>query len=127
MNEHQHSLSDHDSLGDKVEHVAEEIVEDIEGAIEATLPTHLRLRAWARRRQTTNHVWRAAVLITALTISIGGGIIGLLLPVVPGWALFYLGLAIAASEFTWAHRLHEPLKKFIDRVIAAIKERIKRS
>ena len=33
------------------------------------------------------------------------GIAGLLLPVLPGWALIFVGLGILATEYVWAQRL----------------------
>jgi uncharacterized protein (TIGR02611 family) len=33
------------------------------------------------------------------------GLAGLLLPVLPGWALIFVGLAILATEYVWAQRL----------------------
>lgn len=111
MSEHpEHHLSDHHNLDDKIEHVAEEVVDDIEGAMEATLPMHLRLRAWARRRPATNAVWRAIVLLVGLTC-FAVGVAGLVLPIIPGWVLIFVGLAILASEFAWAHSAYHPVRR----------------
>lgn len=33
------------------------------------------------------------------------GLAGLLLPVLPGWALIFVGLGILATEYVWAQRL----------------------
>lgn len=33
------------------------------------------------------------------------GIAGLILPVLPGWALIFVGLGILATEYVWAQRL----------------------
>jgi uncharacterized protein (TIGR02611 family) len=41
-----------------------------------------------------------AGLIVLLT-----GIAGLLVPVLPGWALIFVGLGILATEYVWAQRL----------------------
>ena len=38
------------------------------------------------------------------------GLIGWALPILPGWAFFFAGLAILAAEFVWARRLLERLK-----------------
>lgn len=109
----EHHLSDHHGLEEKIEHIAEEVVEDIEGAMEATLPMHLRLRAWARRRPATNVVWRAIVLLVGLgCLTIG--VAGLVLPVLPGWVLIFIGLAILASEFAWAHAAYKPVRRGYD-------------
>jgi len=44
------------------------------------------------------------------TVLVLAGIIGLLLPVVPGWLLIIAGLAILATEFVWARRLLDSAK-----------------
>lgn len=126
---HDHRLSDHHSLEEKVEHLeevveeaAEAVVENIEGAMEATLPMHLRLQAWARRRPATHAVWRAAVLVVGLVV-FGVGIAGLALPVLPGWILIFVGLAILASEFTWAHAAYKPVRKGYDWAVERAKRR----
>jgi uncharacterized protein (TIGR02611 family) len=112
MSEHEHKMSDHHNLEDKIEHVAEEIVIDVEGAMEATLPVHLRMQAWARRRPATHAVWRALVLIVGIaTVAVG---FLLSLPGVPGPGIvvIFLGLVILSSEFAWAHRARQPLERF---------------
>ena len=38
------------------------------------------------------------------------GLVGLLLPVVPGWLLIIAGLAILGTEFVWARRLLDTAK-----------------
>jgi uncharacterized protein (TIGR02611 family) len=50
------------------------------------------------------------VIVIAGTILLLGGIVGLLLPIVPGWLLIIAGLAILASEFVWAARLLDTAK-----------------
>lgn len=50
------------------------------------------------------------VAVIAGTILVLGGLIGLLLPVVPGWLLIIPGLAILATEFVWARRLLDTAK-----------------
>jgi uncharacterized protein YqgC (DUF456 family) len=37
-------------------------------------------------------------------------LIGLLLPIVPGWLLIIAGLAILGTEFVWARRLLDTAK-----------------
>ena len=39
-----------------------------------------------------------------------GGLVGLLLPIVPGWLLIIPGLAILGTEFVWARRLLDTAK-----------------
>jgi uncharacterized membrane protein YbaN (DUF454 family) len=43
--------------------------------------------------------------IIAGFLLIGGGVVGWLLPIVPGWALFIPGLILLSREFHWARRL----------------------
>ena len=126
MEEREHHLSDHDEFADKIEHIAEEVVEDIEGAMEATLPMHLRLRAWARRRPATNVIWRALVLLVGIG-AFAVGVAGLVLPVLPGWVLIFVGLAILASEFTWAHAAYRPVRKGYDWAVERARARSKNS
>ena len=52
---------------------------------------------------------RVVVVITG-TILLLGGLVGLLLPIVPGWLLIIAGLAVLASEFVWAARLLDTAK-----------------
>lgn len=96
-------------FSDKVGGVAEEIVEDFEQAVESVLPLHLRMRAWARRRPATHVVWRASVLIVGVAV-LTAGVAMLVLPG-PGWVAIFLGLVILSSEFAWAHKLADPLRR----------------
>lgn len=93
-----------------VEHLAEEFVEAVDAAVDRVLPPHLRLRAWARRRRTTHVVWRAAVLLLGMGL-VAAGLAMLVLPG-PGWGAIILGLVVLASEFAWAHRLLEPVRRW---------------
>ena len=47
---------------------------------------------------------RIIVTLVGLVV-LAVGLIGLLLPVLPGWALIFVGLAILATEYVWAQRL----------------------
>ena len=63
-----------------------------------------RLHRWRerlRQRRTTNAVYRALVGVTGAVVLVGG-IIAIPYPG-PGWAIVFIGLAILASEFAWAH------------------------
>jgi uncharacterized protein (TIGR02611 family) len=103
---------EHESLSEKIEDLAEDFVEEVEDAMEAVLPPHLRMRAWARRRPVTNAVWRASVLLVGFTIVIAG--IAMLVLPGPGWVAIFLGLAVLSSEFAWAHRFYGPLKRVFE-------------
>lgn len=50
-------------------------------------------------------------LVMLGTVLVLSGLIGLLLPVVPGWLLIIPGLAILATEFVWARRLLDTAKE----------------
>jgi uncharacterized protein (TIGR02611 family) len=50
------------------------------------------------------------ILVMIGTILLVGGLIGLLLPIVPGWLLIIAGLAILGTEFVWARRLLDTAK-----------------
>ena len=50
------------------------------------------------------------VLVMIGTILLIGGVVGLLLPIVPGWLLIIPGLAILGTEFVWARRLLDTAK-----------------
>jgi len=63
-----------------------------------------RLTRWRERlrsRRTTNLVYRTMVGITGAVV-LAGGIVAIPYPG-PGWAIVFIGLAILASEFAWAH------------------------
>jgi len=61
-----------------------------------------RWRAALRRRRSTNAAYRLVVGITGGLVLVAG-IIAIPYPG-PGWAIVFIGLAILASEFAWAHR-----------------------
>jgi uncharacterized protein (TIGR02611 family) len=106
---HEHEESRLEKVEEKIEDVAEIIVESFESAVEASLPPHLRLQAWARRRPVTHVVWRALVLLLGTSVLIAG--VAMLVLPGPGWAAIFLGLVILSTEFAWAHRLAEPLRR----------------
>ncbi len=43
------------------------------------------------------------------------GIVGLFMPVLPGWLLIIPGLAVLARDFAWAERLHLAVKERFER------------
>ena len=65
-------------------------------------------RGWARRRDrlrdrpVADFIYRVAVGVVGLTV-LFIGIVAIPYPG-PGWAILFLGLAILATEFYWAHR-----------------------
>lgn len=44
----------------------------------------------------------------------------------PGWATIFLGLAILATEFSFAHRLKQKIVKRFTAAAEAVKQRLKR-
>lgn len=45
--------------------------------------------------------------ITGGTLLIGLGVVGLVVPVMPGWLFIIPGLSLWAGEFAWARRLRD--------------------
>jgi len=102
-------VSEDREKADNLHDFAEEIIEDVEGAMEASLPIHLRMQSWARRRPITHVFWRVTILVIGVGV-LAAGFAMLVLPG-PGWAAIFLGLVILGSEFAWAHKLSLPLKR----------------
>jgi uncharacterized protein (TIGR02611 family) len=72
----------------------------------ARVAVRRQLHTWReaiRRRPLWNHVYRTTVGLVGGAIMIGG-LAFVPLPG-PGWLIVFVGLAILATEFTWAHRL----------------------
>lgn len=112
-------------IEESLEDAAEELVEGFEEAVDRVLPPHLRARAWARRRHSTHVMWQAGVLIVGFGL-VAAGIAMLVLPG-PGWATIILGLIVLASEYTWARRLLDPVKRWARRAAdAALDPRVRR-
>ena len=72
-----------------------------------------RMRAWVSTHRRLNIAYRTTVGI------LGGGlaILGLLLVPLPGpgWLVVFLGLAVLGTEFHWANRIANSLKRMLDR------------
>lgn len=56
-----------------------------------------------RRNRALDVTWRLTVLLVGIALLVTG-LVGLVFPVLPGWALIFVGLAALASEFAWAER-----------------------
>ena len=82
---------------------------------------HIRARDWARRRRTTRVALQGLVLVLGVSL-VAAGAVMLVLPG-PGWAAIVLGLLVLASEFTWAERLLDPLRKLARRASDAVRTR----
>lgn len=63
----------------------------------------VRWRDTLRERPTLNLTYRIGVGVVGLVV-LGLGILAIPYPG-PGWAIVFVGLAILATEFEWAHRL----------------------
>ncbi len=55
-------------------------------------------------------VVRIVILVVGVVL-LALGIAGLAIPIVPGWALIFAGLAVLAQEFVWARNLRDHAKK----------------
>jgi len=62
---------------------------------------------------------RAALIISGVAVTLTG-VAGLILPVVPGWALIFAGLAILATEFVWARTLLDNAKAKAGDVVSKV-------
>lgn len=112
-------------LEDSIEDAAEELVEGFEETVDRVLPPHLRARTWARRRRSTHVLWQAGVLLVGFGL-VAAGIAMLVLPG-PGWATIILGFIVLASEYAWARRLLEPVKRWARKAAdAALDPRVRR-
>lgn len=79
---------------------------------------HRRWRERARANRATDLVWRASVLGIGSAVVVAG-VIMLVVPG-PGWAAIFVGLAILASEFAWAHALLARAKEWARRAGARV-------
>ncbi|BDX32779.1 TIGR02611 family protein [Mycobacterium antarcticum] len=76
-------------------------------------------RRWARwrdrlrERRTADLTYRIVVGVVGLAV-LGLGILAIPYPG-PGWAIVFVGLAILATEFEWAHRLLKYTRQRYDR------------
>lgn len=62
-----------------------------------------------------------AALVMAGTVVVLVGVAGLVLPVLPGWALIFAGLAILAGEFVWARRLLDSAKRRVGNTVGRVR------
>jgi len=82
---------------------------------ESTPTVAARFRRWRegfRHRRTANFAYRLAVgLVGGVVLLVG--VAAIPYPG-PGWAIIIAGLAILASEFTWARRVLALVKRYYD-------------
>jgi uncharacterized protein (TIGR02611 family) len=74
-----------------------------------------RWRDQLRDRPTADLTYRIVVGVVGLAV-LGLGILAIPYPG-PGWAIVFVGLAILATEFEWAHRLLKYTRERYDRVM----------
>jgi uncharacterized protein (TIGR02611 family) len=82
-------------------------------------------RRWARwrdrlrERRAADLTYRVVVGVVGLVV-LGLGILAIPYPG-PGWAIVFIGLAILATEFEWAHRLLKYTRERYDQMMAWFK------
>jgi uncharacterized protein (TIGR02611 family) len=74
-----------------------------------------RWRDGLRERPTADFTYRVVVGVIGVVV-LGLGILAIPYPG-PGWAVVFVGLAILATEFEWAHRLLKYTRERYDRVM----------
>ena len=72
------------------------------------------------------HPVRWVLTIVIGTLMIIGGLLGLILPVIPGWVLIFLGIAVLALELEWARELNKQGQQGLERIVAKLKSYFKR-
>jgi uncharacterized protein (TIGR02611 family) len=61
-------------------------------------------RARIRARPGLHLTWRIMIGLVGSLI-LAAGLLGLVAPILPGWALIFVGLGLLSTEFGWARRL----------------------
>lgn len=64
---------------------------------------------------------KVVVLVIGVTLLLLG-IAGLILPVLPGWALIFVGLVVLATEFAWARWVLKHAKEHVTRLMDTAKQ-----
>jgi uncharacterized protein (TIGR02611 family) len=78
-----------------------------------------RWRDGLRDRPTADFAYRMVIGLVGVAV-LGLGILAIPYPG-PGWAVVFVGLAILATEFEWAHRLLKYTRERYDRVMTWFK------
>lgn len=88
-------------------------------SVKLQLKTYYRSsRNIAKSNRALDATWKLIVLVAGLSL-VGLGLFFLLFPG-PGWATLLLGLIVLASEYSWAKRLLNPVKKFTSAIAIRI-------
>jgi uncharacterized protein (TIGR02611 family) len=65
------------------------------------------MERWSRRwKQVPVAVRKPLVLMVGIAV-VAAGLAGLILPILPGWALIFVGFAILATEFAVAEKVRD--------------------
>ena len=67
---------------------------------------------------------KVVVLVIGVTLLLLG-VAGLILPVLPGWAVIFIGLAVLATEFAWARWVLKHAQEQAGRLLAAGKQQLR--
>ena len=86
-------------------------VSSVPGWTAATLP--VILDGMGNQGAAKEHFLKRGVLIAVGTVMVIAGVIGLILPILPGWIFLIPGLVILSREFHWARRLLQWAKSFM--------------
>jgi uncharacterized protein (TIGR02611 family) len=70
-------------------------------------------RETIRSRRTLDVTYRLAVLVVGLLVALVG--VAMLVLPGPGWLVIILGVAILATEYAWAHRLLQRVRRWAER------------
>jgi uncharacterized protein (TIGR02611 family) len=77
--------------------------DDIGGSLAKNSGLGSRAPAFVRRSRPLHLIWQGGVFVVGLAVVVGGVV---LLPLPgPGWLIIFGGMAIWATEFTWAQRV----------------------
>jgi uncharacterized protein (TIGR02611 family) len=83
--------------------------------MEPRSPRVRRLRARRERHLERSRAYRIAFAVAGFAVLITG-LAGLALPILPGWALIFVGLFMLGLEFAWAEHLLERASDRFDRL-----------
>jgi uncharacterized protein (TIGR02611 family) len=84
-------------------------------------PIIRRLQEQRERHRARSRLYRFVFAVAGFSL-LTIGLVGLALPILPGWALLIFGLAILALEFAWAERMLERAVNQMERAKQATAE-----
>jgi uncharacterized protein (TIGR02611 family) len=80
-----------------------------------------RLQARRDRHRERSRLYRFVFAVAGFSL-LTVGLVGLALPILPGWPLLIVGLALLALEFAWAERMLERAVDQMERAKQATSE-----